>query len=249
MGDFSGKVAIVTGGTRGIGKATVLAFLREGAKVATCGRREENVKSLVDEAKSDNLLALAIDINEKDNMKRLLDETLKKFGDVDILVNNVARSYLRSLLELREDGWDRIFLTNLKVVFLLSREFAKILIDRKKGGVIINITTIGAERAEKNMAPYDVSKAGLKMLTKCMAVEWAKYGIRVNAVGPTFTRTEFSRPLWENEKIYERIKERTPLGRIAEPEEIAEAVLFLASDKASFITGQSLYVDGGVLAC
>ncbi|HID62886.1 MAG TPA: SDR family oxidoreductase, partial [Anaerolineae bacterium] len=166
---------------------------------------------------------------------------------IDILVNNAARSFMRSLLELREDGWDKVFDTNVKAVFLLSRAVARRMIEQG-GGCIINITTVGAERGGRNIAAYLASKAALKMLTMCMAVEWAQYNINVNAVGPGVTRTHFSQPLWGNPDLAERIVSAIPKGRIAEPEEIVGAVLFLASDASSYITGQTIYVDGGFLA-
>jgi NAD(P)-dependent dehydrogenase (short-subunit alcohol dehydrogenase family) len=150
------------------------------------------------------------------------------------------------MLDFKEEGWDRIFNTNVKAVFLLGREVAKIM-KEQGGGRIINITTGGAERAGLNMGPYHASKAGLKMLSMCMAVEWAPFKINVNCVGPGLTRTEFSKPLWNNPDIYKMVAGNIPFGRIAEPEEIAGAVVFLASDAATFITGHSIYVDGGAL--
>jgi 2-deoxy-D-gluconate 3-dehydrogenase len=166
---------------------------------------------------------------------------------VDIVINNAARSFLRPLLELREDGFDKIMNTNVKGTFLLARAAAKKMMETG-GGRIINITTVGAVRGGSGMGVYHASKAAVKMLTMCMASEWAPFGIRVNAVGPGLTRTKFSEPIWSNPEVEQGIVGRIPLGRLAEPEDIVGAILFLCSDEASFITGQSLYVDGGTLA-
>jgi NAD(P)-dependent dehydrogenase (short-subunit alcohol dehydrogenase family) len=150
-------------------------------------------------------------------------------------------------LELREDGFDKIFNTNVKGTFLLSRAVARVM-KEQGGGKIVNITTVGAVRGGVMMGVYHASKAAVKMLTMCMAAEWAPYNISVNAVGPGLTRTHFSQPIWGNPEIERQIVMRIPKGRLAEPEDIVGAVLFLCSDSAGFITGQSIYVDGGTLA-
>jgi len=233
---LGGKVAVVTGGGKGIGRAIALGLAQAGAKVVVASRTQAEMEAVAEEIKQAGGQALAV----------VTDVTVK-FGRIDILVNNAARSFLRPLLKLREDGWDKVFDTNVKAVFLLSRAVARLMI-AQGGGRIINITTVGAERGSRNLAAYHASKAALKMLTLCMAAEWAQYNINVNAVGPGVTRTHFSQPLWGNPDLAERIVSAIPKGRIAEPEEIVGAVLFLASDAASFITGQTIYVDGGFLA-
>src|SRR5664280_1786861 len=191
-------------------------------------------------------IAVVTDLTINEQLENLVQKTISTFGRIDILVNNAARSFLRSLLDLREDGWDKVFDTNVKAAWLLSRIVARKMAEQKSGQ-IINITTVGAEKAEAGMAAYGCSKAALKMLTRCMAREWAAYGIRVNAVGTTLTRTEFSKPIWSNPEIAKLVTSAIPMGRLAEPEEIVGAVLFLASGAANFITGQSIYVDGGSL--
>ena len=172
---------------------------------------------------------------------------LNSFGGINILVNNAARSFFRPLMDLREDGFDKIFDTNVKGTFLLSRSVAKVMMG-KGGGRIVNITTVGAVRGGVMMGVYHASKAAVKMLTMCMAVEWAPFNILVNAVGPGLTRTHFSQPIWANPEVERQLVTRVPMARLAEPEDIVGAVLFLCSDSARFITGQSLYVDGGTLA-
>jgi NAD(P)-dependent dehydrogenase (short-subunit alcohol dehydrogenase family) len=247
--DLTDKVAIVTGGGRGIGKAIALELARAGASVVVASRAEAELEAVAEEIRDAGGAALAVvtDLTVKEQIETLVELTISQYGRVDILVNNAARSYMRPLLEFTEEGWDRIFDTNCKGAFLLSREVARRMIDQG-GGRIINITTVGAERGGVDLGVYHASKAALKMLTMCMAAEWAPYNINVNAVGPGLTRTEFSRPLWDHPERAQAYLRDVPKGRVAEPEEIAGAVLFLASDASNFITGQSIYVDGGYLA-
>jgi NAD(P)-dependent dehydrogenase (short-subunit alcohol dehydrogenase family) len=246
--DLSGKVAIVTGGGRGIGRAIALGLAGAGAKVVVGSRTQKEIEDVAAEISrlGGKALPVAVDLTVPEQLENLVNTTVKEFGRVDILVNNAARSFLRSLLDLREDGWDKVFNTNVKAVWLLSRLVAKKMAEQKSGR-IINITTVGAEKAELGMAAYGCSKAALKMLTRCMAREWAQLGINVNAVGPGLTRTDFSKPIWSNPEVAKHVAMAIPKGRLAEPEEIVGAVLFLASDAANFITGQSIYVDGGTL--
>jgi 2-deoxy-D-gluconate 3-dehydrogenase len=246
--DLKGKVAIVTGGGRGIGRAISLGLAGAGASVVVCGRTQKEIDGVAEEIrhKGGKALPVVTDLTVNEQIENLVNITIKEFGKIDLLVNNAARSFLRSLLDLREDGWDKVFNTNVKAVWLLSRAVARRMIEQKSGR-IINITTVGAEKAELGMAAYGCSKAALKMLTRCMAREWAQYGINVNAVGPGLTRTDFSKPIWSNPEVAKHVAGMIPKGRLAEPEEIVGSVLFLASDAANFITGQSIYVDGGSL--
>jgi NAD(P)-dependent dehydrogenase (short-subunit alcohol dehydrogenase family) len=246
--DLKGKTAIVTGGGRGIGRAISLGLAGAGANVVVAGRTADQLAGVAAEISAAGVGSLPVptDLTDGAQIEQLVEKTVQAFGRVDILVNNAARSFLRSLLDLREDGWDKVFNTNVKAVWLLSRAVARKMIDQK-GGRIVNITTVGAEKAEAGMAAYGSSKAALKMLTRCMAREWAPFGIQVNAVGPGLTRTAFSEPIWSNPDIAKHVTSLLPMGRIAEPEEIVPAVLFLASDAASYMTGHTIYVDGGAL--
>jgi NAD(P)-dependent dehydrogenase (short-subunit alcohol dehydrogenase family) len=210
------------------------------------GEELEKVASEI-EAKGGKATPLVTDLMVSEQITALVEMTVKTYGRVDILVNNAARSFLRPLMDLREDGWDKIFDVNCKAVFLLSRAVAKIM-GEQGGGRIVNITTIGAVRGGMGMGVYHASKAALNMLTKCMAVEWAPLNVNVNAVGPGLTKTAFSQPIWSNPSLEQMITSRVPKGRLAEPEEIVGAVLFLCSEDSSFITGESIYVDGGTLA-
>lgn len=247
--DLSGKVAIVTGGGKGIGRAIALGLAEAGAKVMIAARTQSEIEAVAGEirARGGEAACRVTDVSVSEQVEGLVTATLETFGRIDILINNAARSFLRPLLELREDGFDKIFDTNVKGTFLLSRAVARVMKDQG-GGRILNITTVGAVRGGAMMGVYHASKAAVKMLTMCMAAEWAPYNISVNAVGPGLTKTHFSRPIWGNPEVERQIVMRIPKGRLAEPEDIVGAVLFLCSESAQFITGQSLYVDGGTLA-
>jgi NAD(P)-dependent dehydrogenase (short-subunit alcohol dehydrogenase family) len=247
--DLTGKVAIVTGGGRGIGKAIALGLAECRARIMVAARTAADIEAVADEilSRGGEAVAMVTDLTQSERIDELVESTVKAFGRIDILVNNAARSFLRPLLDLREDGFDKIFDTNVKGTFLLSRAAAKVMMQHG-GGRIVNITTVGAERGGPMMGVYHASKAAVKMLTMCMATEWATLNILVNAVGPGMTRTDFSKPIWSNPEIERTITSRIPMGRLAEPEDIVGAVQFLCSDAAKFITGQSIYVDGGTLA-
>ncbi len=247
--DLTGKVALVTGGGKGIGKSIALGLAQCGAKVVVAARTAAEIEAVADEIRSSGGEAAAqvTDITQPDQIDALVESALNSFGGIHILVNNAARSFFRPLMDLREDGFDKIFDTNVKGTFLLSRLAAKIMMGHG-GGRIVNITTVGAVRGGAMMGVYHASKAAVKMLTMCMAVEWAPFNILVNAVGPGLTRTHFSQPIWANPEVERQLVTRVPMARLAEPEDIVGAVLFLCSDAARFVTGQSLYVDGGTLA-
>ena len=247
--DLTGKVAIVTGGGRGIGRSIALALADSGAKVAVTARSKDQLAAEEAEikAKGQSALAIEADLMNTDIIPDIVEKTVSEFQKVDILINNAARSFMRPLIDLREDGYDKIFDVNVKAAFLLSREVAKELM-KQGGGKIVNITTVGAVRGGAGMGIYHASKAALTMLTKCMAVEWAGLNINVNAVGPGLTKTPFSEPIWSNPEIEAMLASRIPQGRLAEPEEVVGAVLFLCTENAHYITGETIYVDGGSLA-
>lgn len=247
--DLKDKVAIVTGGGKGIGRAISLGLAESGARVVLASRSMGELESTADEikAKGGEALPVQTDLMDTGRIEALAGQTIETYGRVDILVNNAARSFMRALMELREDGYDKIFDVNVKAAFLLSRIAARDMMNHG-GGKIVNITTVGAVRGGAGMGVYHASKAALNMLTKCMAVEWAMFNINVNAVGPGLTRTAFSQPIWSNPDAEKAITSRVPKGRLAEPEDIVPAVPFLCSGDADFITGETIYVDGGSLA-
>jgi len=246
--DFSldGKVALITGGSRGIGRATALAFAHAGADVAVTARKLPDLEKVVAEIKALGRRSLAVSahMGKMEDIPRLVKEVVAYFGRIDILVNNAASNpNMASALDVDERAWDVIMNTNVKGAFFLSQAVARVMKEHG-GGCIINVASAGGIRPHI-LPAYSISKAALIMATKAMAVEWAKYGIRVNAVAPGLTHTRFSEALWGNEENLEMLMDRVPMKRFAEPEEIAGAMVYLASPAASFVNGAVLSVDGG----
>ena len=246
---LEGKVAIVTGGSRGIGRSIALGFAEAGADVVVASRTVAELEKVAQEIEGLGRRALAIPTNvgvkaEVDNM---VAKTLERFDTVDILVNNAAMNIMRPLIELREDGWDKVMNVCLKGYFLCSQAVANVMMEKQSGN-IINIASTGATKAAVGLGAYGIAKAGVVMLTQLLAVELARYKIRVNAIGPSLVRTKFSEPMWSNPDSLKALEATIPLGRIAEPEDIMSVALFLASDASDYVTGQTLYVDGGTLA-
>jgi 2-deoxy-D-gluconate 3-dehydrogenase len=243
-----GKVAIVTGGRRGIGKAIALALAEAGADIAVCDRVIEDgeLEAVAGEVKRLGRRSLAVqaDITKKADVDSLVERVVAEFGAIDILVNNAAMNIRAPLLELREDGWDKVIDTDLKGYYLCSQAVGKIMVSQKRGN-IINIASTAAMYAAPEMGAYCIAKAGVVMLTKILAVELAQYKIRVNAIAPFMVKTKFSQPLWDDPETLKEIESGIPLGRLAEPSDIVGSVLFLASDASSYITGHTIIVDGG----
>jgi NAD(P)-dependent dehydrogenase (short-subunit alcohol dehydrogenase family) len=244
-------VAIVTGARRGIGKAIALAMAQAGADIAICDRVIEDgeLNAVAEEVKRLGRRSLAVqaDITQKAEVDGLVKGVVDEFGVIDILVNNAAMNIRAPLLELREDGWDRVINTDLKGYFLCSQAVGKRMVEQKRGN-IINIASTAAIKAAPEMGAYCIAKAGVVMLTRVLAVELAKYNIRVNAIAPYMVKTKFSQPLWSDPETLKQLESEIPLGRLAEPGDIIGSVLFLASDASSYITGHTIIVDGGLSA-
>jgi NAD(P)-dependent dehydrogenase (short-subunit alcohol dehydrogenase family) len=246
-----GKVAIVTGGRRGIGKAIALALAEVGADIAICDRVIEGgeLKAVAEEVKRWGRRSLAVqtDITQKADVDSLVKRVVDEFGVIDILVNNAAMNIRAPLLELREDGWDRVIDTDLKGYYLCSQAVGRRMAEQKRGN-IINIASTAAMKAAPEMGAYCIAKAGVVMLTRVLAVELAQYNIRVNAIAPYMVKTKFSQPLWSAPETLKQLESEIPLGRLAETDDIIGSVLFLASDASSYITGHTIIVDGGLSA-
>ncbi|RJR48261.1 MAG: SDR family oxidoreductase [Desulfobacteraceae bacterium] len=248
--DLSGKVALVTGGSRGIGMAIAMAMAEKGAKVVISGRKQENLDRAAAEFKKQNLQVLAVSANagQAGQVDSLFNEVDRNFDGIDILVNNVGTNILTpSVAEADEALFDKLMETNLKSAFLASGQAAKRM-KRRGGGKIVNISSIAARKAARGMGIYCVAKAGLEMLTKVLAQELAPDHINVNAVAPSVVKTKFSQPFWSNESILNEILKTIPMGRIAETSDVVGAVLFLSSSLSDFITGGVIDVDGGSMA-
>lgn len=245
---LAGKVAIVTGGRRGIGKAIALAFAQAGAEVVVCDRVVDDgaLLAVADEIQQlgHRSLAIQTDISQKGDVDSLVGQVLDEFGFIDILVNNAGIILKASLLETSEEDWDDIINVDLKGCYLCSQAVGKKMVERNRGN-IINISSGYVLKAPLNRAAYCVAKAGVLMLTRVLALELASSNIRVNAIAPTITKTELAKSLWSDPEVLKREESAIPLGRLVEPDDIAGVALFLASDASSFITGQTIVVDGG----
>jgi dehydrogenase/reductase SDR family protein 4 len=246
--DFSlkGKVTLVTGGSRGIGKAIAVGLAKAGADVALASRKLPDLEEVAKEIKGlgRKSLAVAAHIGRLEEINNLVSKVKDEFGRIDILINNAATNpTMDQAIDIGERAWDSIMNLNLKGLFFLSQAVA-MLMKEQGGGKIINVASI--EGITPGILPvYAISKAGVIMATKVMAQQWARYGIRVNAIAPGLTRTRFSEALWSNPDILSVAMMMTPMGRVAEPEEMVGAVVFLASDASGYVTGQILAVDGG----
>lgn len=246
---LKGKVAIVTGGSRGIGKAIALGFAEAGADVVVASRTMPDLEKVAREIEALGRRALAAQTNiaVKSEVDNMVAKTLDKFGTIDILVNNAAINVMRPLVDLREDGWDKVMNVDLKGYFLCSQAAAKVMMGKQSGN-IINIVSTGAAKAAPGLGAYSIAKAGVVMLTKLLAIELAGYNIRVNAIGPYLVKTAFSQPMWADPEACKSLEASIPLGRLAEVEDVMRTALFLASEASSYITGQTIFVDGGTMA-
>jgi NAD(P)-dependent dehydrogenase (short-subunit alcohol dehydrogenase family) len=246
---LQGKVAIVTGSTKGIGRAVAIGYAAEGATVIVCGRSEDLAKSLAEELtrKDKKAVALRLDVTSVDSVNEVVAQVVKQFGRIDILVNNAGISPIwKRAEETGKEAWDQIIATNLTGAFLCAQAVGKGMI-KQKSGKIINMTSVGGKVALPRLVAYCASKAGIISLTQVLAAEWAQHNILVNAIGPSYVETEFTADLRGNERIYDELKNKNLLKRFARPEEVVGAAIFLASDESNYITGQTLFVDGGWL--
>lgn len=248
---LEGKVAIVTGSGQGIGRGIAERFAQEGAAVVVVDRDASilpQAQAAV-EAHGGRVLTVTADVGKADQVARLYAETLNAFGTVDILVNNAAwAAPIAHFLDMTEEFWDTVMQTNLKSMFLCSQQAARLWAEQKKAGAIVNMSSFGAARAHREMVAYDATKGGIEAATRAMAMDLAPWKIRVNCIGPGPIATPSLLALLKTQENVERMTKTVPLERLGEPADIAGAALFFASDDASFVTGQVLYVDGGIVA-
>lgn len=244
--DLKGQVALVTGGSKGIGKHLAGLLARNGAAVAVASRHLEEAQEAakeINEAGGEAMGAF-VDISRVETISPMVQGVIRWKGRLDILVNNAGTNVRKPALEFSEQEWDRILDTNLKGTFFCSQAAAKEMISRG-GGKILNISSAAGGMPVPWLAPYSISKAGLNHLTRILAVEWAPYNIRVNGIAPTYIETPLTREWLSDPKRYEMLKRRSPMGRLATLSDLDGAVLLLVSEASSFITGQTLFVDGG----
>lgn len=243
---LEGKVALVTGGTRGIGEAICLRLAREGATVAFTGRDEEAAKNVVSaiESLGHNALFFKADVTSRERIDEVLSSITKQLGAIDIVVNNAGITRDGLFLRMKDKDWDAVITTNLTGIFNVTQAVSKLMLKQRRGS-IINISSVIGLVGNAGQANYAASKAGIIGLTKALAKEFAGRNIRVNAIAPGFIESEMTRVL--SDDVREKALSQIPLGCFGNPEDIAAGVAFLASDDARYITGQVLVVDGGMV--
>jgi dehydrogenase/reductase SDR family protein 4 len=243
---LSGKVALVTGGSRGIGKAIAVGLAKSGADVAVTSRKLPDLELVATEIKGlgRRSMAVAAHVGRMEEINSLVPKVRDEFGRIDILVNNAATNpTMDQAMDVEERAWDSVMNLNLKGLFFLSQAVARLMKEQGEGK-IINVASVAGITPDI-LPVYSISKAGVIMATKVMAQQWAQHNIRVNAIAPGLTKTRFSEALWSNPAVLQGAMVRTPLQRVAEPDEMVGAVIFLASDASSYVTGHVLVVDGG----
>ena len=242
-----GKVALVTGASTGLGRATALALAEAGADLVVTSRSQERLREVCVEieARGRRAVPLAVDVRDVAAVRRMAEEAHAAFGRIDILVNNAGLNIPQWAIDVTEEAWDTIMDTNAKGLFFCCQAVGKYMIEQRYGR-IVNIGSDMSLVGWIQRAAYCASKAAVALLTKVLAIEWAQYGITVNCIAPTFVETPLTRPMFETIPGFrEQVLRNIPLGRLGRPEEVAAAVVFLASDAAALITGVTLPVDGG----
>lgn len=252
MFDLTGKIALVTGGRRGMGRSHALALAAQGAKVVVTDVDEGECATVVEEIKTKGgeAVCFKMDVTNKDEINSVFDEVIKQFGRLDVLVNNAGIYFSKSALELTEEDWDKMININLKGQFLCAQRAAKEMA-KNKWGRIINIASIASGGVGVGIAGgahYTASKGGIIGMTETLAIEWAELGINVNVIGPGAIDTPMVSAAQIPEDAMKAMLAQVPLKRIGRPEEVSAMVVFLASEEASYVTGTTFYVDGGWLA-
>jgi NAD(P)-dependent dehydrogenase (short-subunit alcohol dehydrogenase family) len=246
---LEGKVAIVTGASRGIGEAIARAFAAAGAKVVVASRKIDGVTAVA-ESIGPNAHAIAAHTGKESDCALLVEGAVAKFGKVDVLVNNAATNpYFGPMLDIDATAWDKTFEVNTKGYFWMARGVAKHLQNRNAPGSIVNVASVAGLEAAPLQGVYGMTKAAILSMTKTLAYELASSKIRVNAICPGLIETKFASALIQNESILAEVTKKTPLARYGQPDEIAGGALYLASDAATFLTGHSLVIDGGMTVC
>lgn len=245
--DFSNKVAVVTGANGGIGSAIARCFLESGAVVVlSVHKKSQEIEHMMEKYGNERVVALPLDLRSETSIEQFASEIRKRLGHVDILVNNAGISRPLPLIDVSGEVWDEVMETNLKGPFILSQKMFP-LFQKAGGGCIVNVSSMSGHEPYPGMGVYSATKAGLIMLTRQLAIEWAPYHIRVNAVSPGLILTPLTEPLYQDEEIHRKRAELVPLQRIGTSVEVAHVVVFLCSPEASYVTGQSILVDGGLL--
>ena len=247
MFDLTGKVAIVTGAGRGIGRGIALGLADAGADLGLISRTPSEITAVAEEiqGKGGRAETVSVDIADTDRIQETVDAFVDRFGRIDILVNNAGTNIPTDAIDITFDVWNQIMDLNMRALFFMCQAAGKVMMGQDQGGRIINISSIAADSALAKRAAYCASKAGVNLLTRCLALEWAPHNIRVNAVAPTFTVTEMTKKFMKDPSYLDFALKRNLLGRMAEPEDFVGAVVYLASEASSMVTGHILSVDAG----
>ena len=248
--NLKGKSGLVTGGGSGIGKGMALGLAEAGAEVIVAGRNIERLNQVAHELGDGGgrIIPVPVDMKSEESIQALVDRTIAEFGKIDFLFNNAGTIHRFPSEEFPKEAWDEGIQVNLTGPFLLSQAVARVMIAKGIKGKIVNTSSLIAVFGGKTIPGYAASKGGITQMTKAMCNDWAQYGICVNAIGPGWVKTEMTEALRDNKERYEEITRRIPLGRWAEPSDLAGLAVFLASDASNYITGQVIFVDGGYLA-
>jgi len=244
--DLTGKVAIVTGSTKGLGHGMAVALANAGANIVVVSRTPAECEQVAKEIAELGVetLSAPTDVSKPENIQGLVDKVIAKFGKIDILVNNAGTAVTKPAEQLTIEDWDRVVDVNLKGVFLMAQAVGREMI-KQKSGKIINIASMFGLVGDKNVLPYLASKGGVVQLTRGLALEWTKYNIQVNAVAPGYVKTPINAKEFADEKVYNYIIGKTPMRRLGTVEDIAGAVVYLASSASNYVTGSTVTVDGG----
>lgn len=247
--NLKGKAGIVTGASKGLGKGIALGLAQAGADLVIASRTQSLLEKVAYEIRryGREVLVVAVDVSKKKDIDRLMEKSLDKFGKIDFLFNNAGIIRRSPSEDYSEKDWDDVININLRGVFLCSQAVARVMI-KQGGGKIINTSSLIAVTGGKTIPAYAASKGGVAQLTKALANDWAKYNINVNAIGPGYFKTDHTKPLWTDKVRYRELTERIPMGRWGNPDDLAGTAVFLASEASDYITGQTIWVDGGWLS-
>jgi 2-deoxy-D-gluconate 3-dehydrogenase len=249
MAQLSGKIALVTGGGRGLGRAIALAFAEAGADVAVASRTRPQLDEVVKEIRTRNRrgLAIEVDVTDSASVVRMVEATRKEFGRIDVLVNSAGVGWISRVADTTDDLWKLIIETNLTGTFYSCRDVVRLMIEQKSGS-IINMASVAGAKGRLGLGAYAASKGGVIALTRVLALENVRHNVRVNAIAPGYFRTDMNAPALDDPEMGPKIVGRIPMRRVGRPEEIGPLAVYLASDQASFVTGEVYFISGGEMA-